>query len=218
MGPREKRLISQDRVEYRHAKLPEKGLPDAPFELFLQWFAEAKASLIREPHAMVLATVGARGVPSSRVVLMKDFSPRGVTFFTNLESRKGCEIRRNSSVALLFFWAELERQVRIEGRAERLSRGVVERYFESRPRDAQLGAWASPQSRVIADREEIEHRFEEVKAQFSAVRRVPTPPHWGGFRVVIQRIEFWQGREHRLHDRIVYVHSGQQWRRSRLAP
>ena len=175
-----------------------------PFALFDAWFAEAKASEPNDPNAMALATADELGIPSLRMVLLKGHGPDGFVFYTNRESRKGRDLIVNQQVALLFHWKSLRRQVRIEGQVERVSDAEADAYFASRGRDSQLGAWASDQSRPLADRHTFEGRFVGVKARFEG-QPVPRPPHWGGFRVRAADIEFWQDRAHRLHERRLFV-------------
>jgi pyridoxamine 5'-phosphate oxidase len=182
------------------------------------WFADAVAAEIAEPNAMSLATADADGAPSVRIVLLKGYDERGFVFFTNYDSRKGRELAANPRAALLFAWLDLERQVRVTGPVERVARAETEAYFATRPRGAQLGAWASPQSAVIDGREELERRLAAVEARF-ADTQVPPPPHWGGFRVRPETVEFWQGRPDRLHDRLRYRQRADGgWRLERLAP
>lgn len=195
--------------------------PD-PFALFDHWFAEAQASEPNDPNAMALATVGADGNPSVRMVLLKGHGPAaeglgGFIFYTNLESRKGGELATNPNVALLFHWKSLRRQIRIEGAVRRVTDATADAYFATRGRDSQLGAWASDQSRPLADRATFEARFEEMKARFEG-KPVPRPPHWSGHIVVPDRIEFWQDREHRLHERWLYVRDGHAWTKGMLYP
>lgn len=195
--------------------------PD-PYSLFDAWFAEAQHSEPNDPNAMALATADSEGRPSVRMVLLKGHGPKadgvgGFIFYTNLESRKGGELAANGHVALLFHWKSLRRQIRIEGPVQRVTDATADAYFASRGRDSQLGAWASEQSRPLADRATFEARFEEMKARFAG-QDVPRPPHWSGHIVMPQRIEFWQDREHRLHERWLYVHDGNGWTRGMLYP
>ncbi|HSC99551.1 MAG TPA: pyridoxamine 5'-phosphate oxidase, partial [Casimicrobiaceae bacterium] len=187
-----------------------------PFDQFARWFDEAVAAALPEPNAMTLATVDPAGGPAARVVLLKGIDPRGLVFHTNYESRKGREMIADPRVALLFFWVELQRQVRVEGVAERVSAEESEVYFAARPRRSQLSAWASPQSAPVPDRAWLEAQVASVEARFTST--VPRPPHWGGIRVVPNRFEFWQGRESRLHDRLVWSKEGDRWKIGRLAP
>jgi pyridoxamine 5'-phosphate oxidase len=208
--------LAQLRVDYRRAALSEHESAKDPFEQFTRWLDEAIAARVPEPNAMSLATVDAGGAPSSRIVLLKSVDARGLVFHTNYDSRKGRELEANPRVALLFFWPELERQVRVTGRAEPASPAESDAYFAQRPRESQLGAWASPQSAEIADREALEARLAEARERFpDAVAR---PPRWGGVRVVPAGFEFWQGRPSRLHDRLQFTREGDAWRIVRLAP
>lgn len=192
--------------------------PD-PFSQFARWFQEAADAGEPEPSAMTLATATSDGRPSARMVLLKDFGERGFSFYTNYDSRKGDELDRNPRAALVFFWPKLARQVRIEGSVEKLTAEESERYFRTRPLGSRLGAWASPQSRVIESRDWLIARVREVEARFPS-GEVPLPPHWGGYRVIPERIELWQGQESRLHDRILYSRSDAAgaWRIERLSP
>lgn len=206
------------RKEYMRHGLSEDEVDADPFTQFRTWFAQAQAAQLVEPNAMTLATATRDGRPSARMVLLKGFDERGYVFYTNYESRKGGELEENPQAALIFFWAELERQVRVEGRVERVSPEESDTYFHSRPHGSQLGAWASPQSQVIADRGALDRRAAELESEYHE-REVPRPPQWGGFRVVPSVIEFWQGRPSRLHDRLRYqVSEGGHWRIERLAP
>ena len=206
------------RREYADAGLHESDVPAEPFPLFDRWFAEASDAGLYEPNAMVVSSVSAEGAPSSRMVLLKGVTPQGWTFFTNLESRKGSELLANPACALLFPWHPLERQVRIEGTATPLDRPAVDAYFARRPRGSQLGAWASPQSQPVDGRAALDARYEEVTARFADEEAVPAPPHWGGFLVTADVVEFWQGRSGRMHDRIVYSRTADGWSIGRLAP
>jgi pyridoxamine 5'-phosphate oxidase len=189
-----------------------------PFLAFDLWMKEAKAKAnIANPNAMALATVDPQGRPSLRMVLLKDFSSQGFVFFTNFESRKGLEIETNSKVALGLYWDQLGRQVRIEGKAQKLPRNQAEVYFNTRPRGSQCGAWASPQSKEIASREELEKAAEAVDQKYKE-EEIPMPPHWGGFCVIPDVIEFWAQSDSRLHDRIVFSRSNKEWKVARLAP
>lgn len=188
-----------------------------PFKNFEQWFNEARRSGEPLPEAMTLATASREGYPGARVVLLKSFSPRGFVFYTNYGSRKAHEIRQNSKVTLLFHWAALARQVRIEGRIAKTSRRESIAYFKTRPRDSQLGAWASPQSSAIGSRAVLDQRMEELAEKFAG-KNVPCPSQWGGYRVSAERVEFWQGRSGRLHDRLVYLRSPKGWKTAVLAP
>jgi pyridoxamine 5'-phosphate oxidase len=207
---------AQLRVEYRRASFRELDAAPDPFDQFARWFGEAVAAAVPEPNAMTLATVDAAGRPGARIVLLKAFDSRGLVFHTNYDSRKARELAVAPHVALLFFWIPLERQVRIEGAAERVSAAESDAYFAARPRASQLSAWASPQSTPIPDREWLEQQVLATRARFAA--QVPRPPNWGGVRVVPDRFEFWQGRESRLHDRLVWSRADDRWTIGRLAP
>jgi pyridoxamine 5'-phosphate oxidase len=203
------------RAEYTAAGLAEGDLEADPFRMFRRWMAEVAS--LAEPNAMVLATVSDDGQPSARLVLLKGLRPDGFVFFTNHASRKGHDLAANPRCALVFPWHGLQRQVRVEGSALPLPRAEVESYFRTRPRGAQLGAWASPQSTVVT-REELDARYADVEARY-ADDEVPVPDGWGGYVVVPESVEFWQGRAHRLHDRLVYRRtSGESWAVERLAP
>ena len=188
-----------------------------PFELFETWFAEAQAREPDEPEAMAVATTGADGRPSARMVLLKDRSPLGFVFYTHQQSAKGEDLGQNPRAALLFHWKSLCRQVRIEGAVERVSDAEADAYFASRARDSQLGAWASDQSRPLDSRETFERRFEEACSRFEG-EDVPRPSSWGGYRVVPDRIEFWTAREHRLHERRLFTRDAEGWAEGLLYP
>jgi pyridoxamine 5'-phosphate oxidase len=210
--------VARLREEYTRAGLKESDTDPNPIEQFRAWFDEALAANLHEPNAMTLATATPEGRPSARVVLLKGFDERGFVFYTNYEGRKSGELEANPPCALDFYWGELERQVRIEGRAGRIPDGESVAYFSGRPRGSQLGAWVSEQSRPVADRGVLERRLRELEAEYEG-REVPRPPFWGGYRVEPEVIEFWQGRENRLHDRLVYRRSGNGgWRLERLQP
>jgi pyridoxamine 5'-phosphate oxidase len=212
-----KKHIAELRTEYARESLNDGDVARDPVVQFSRWFQEALNSGFTEPNAMTLATAGASGRPSARIVLLKDYDERGFTFFTNYESRKGEELAINPHAALLFHWVELERQVRIEGRVERVAAAESDEYYRSRPLGSRLGAWASPQSRVLARREELEARLVEIGSRYG--EDPPRPPHWGGYRLVPDLLEFWQGRPSRLHDRVRYAREASgPWRIERLAP
>ncbi len=213
--------LSGLREEYGRGGLDVPDLSDDPIAMFETWLAQAVEAGLHEPNAMVLATATPAGRPSSRTVLLKGVGPDGLVFFTNHGSRKGDELAANPLCALLFPWHPLERQVRVEGHAEVLDATRVEAYFHSRPRGAQLGAWASEQSRPVASRAALAASYAEVEERFGreeADGEVPVPPHWGGYLVVPEVLEFWQGRPSRMHDRLVYRREGSGWRIERLAP
>ncbi|RMG76475.1 MAG: pyridoxamine 5'-phosphate oxidase [Bacteroidetes bacterium] len=206
------------REEFTRAGLSRKDLAASPFVQFEKWFGEANGGGISMPNAMTLATVSATGQPSVRTVLLKFFDERGLVFFTNYESQKAREIAENPKVAVLFFWKELERQVKIAGQAMKVSTAESLKYFLSRPRGSQLGAWVSNQSQVISSRQLLLAKFEEMRRKFEN-KEVSLPAFWGGYRIVPTSFEFWQGRENRLHDRFLYQPDGAGgWVVNRLAP
>jgi pyridoxamine 5'-phosphate oxidase len=205
------------RREYAHARLDEKDVSHDPIVEFARWFAQAQEARVAEPNAMTLATATSGAAPSARLVLLKAFDERGFIFFTDYRSRKGQELEENPRAALVFYWGELERQVRITGTVERTTVEESEAYFRTRPLGSRLGAWVSHQSLVIPSRAQLERGLKEVEARFPD-GNIPLPPHWGGYRVRPEVIEFWQGRESRLHDRIRYVRTGESWRIERLSP
>jgi pyridoxamine 5'-phosphate oxidase len=209
--------LSRLRKEYARAGLRESDADRDPIEQFRRWFDEALAANLHEPNAMTLATATPDGRPSARIVLLKGFDARGFVFYTNFEGRKGEELAANPRAALVLYWGELERQVRIEGRVSRVPDEESDAYFEGRPRGSQLGAWASEQSRPARDRGVLEERLRELEAEYGD-REVPRPPFWGGYRVEPEVIEFWQGRENRLHDRLRYRRSDEGWKVERLQP
>ncbi|MEU2394336.1 pyridoxamine 5'-phosphate oxidase [Streptomyces sp. NPDC007369] len=206
------------RKQYRSEIVLEDSLDEDPMRQFAAWFGQAADSHLFEPNAMVVSTATPDGRPSSRTVLLKAFDDRGFVFYTNYGSRKGRELDANPHVALLFPWHPIARQVIVMGRAERIGRDETAAYFRSRPHGSQLGAWASEQSRVIASRAELDRRYAELAARHPEGEQVPVPPEWGGVRVVPHEVEFWQGHENRLHDRLHYVRDGEKWRIERLCP
>jgi pyridoxamine 5'-phosphate oxidase len=209
--------FSHMRKEYRKGSLIEQDVPGNPLTLFELWLMEATAAGAAEPTAMVLSTSTMEGRPSSRVVLLKDVTESGFTFFTNYNSRKGKELETNSLASILFFWPLLERQVRIEGTVELVPAKDADTYFHSRPLGSQLGAWASPQSQEIDSREILDNNLVSLEKKFSG-KTIPRPLHWGGYCLVPVEIEFWQGRENRLHDRLRFNRKDKQWSLVRLAP
>ena len=213
--------IADLRKSYERAELDESASHEDPLAQFGQWFEQALGAQLPEPNAMTLATVGDDARPSTRVVLIKGYDARGIVWFTNYDSRKGRELAQNPWAALQFHWVELERVVRIEGRVQRIDADESDSYFRSRPLDSRIGAWASPQSQVIASRAVLVANAAKFGAQFLPTLvsgGPPRPPHWGGYRLVPDAWEFWQGRKSRLHDRLRYRLEGGHWERERLAP
>lgn len=216
---KEKKNIAELRKEYSRHSLEISQVADHPLEQFETWFHEAQESNLLEPNAMTLATSTIDGKPSARMVLLKGVEEDGFTFFTNYGSRKGKELALNPNAALVFCWLELERQVRIEGIVKKLPEEESESYFQSRPKVSQISAWASPQSKVIKDRDILENKVAELKKEFADVEKLPLPRNWGGYKLIPSMIEFWQGRGSRLHDRIRYsLKSDKKWKIERLAP
>jgi pyridoxamine 5'-phosphate oxidase len=210
------REIANLRKSYERDELDETASAADPLRQFEHWFQQALSAELPEPNARTVATVAADGRPSTRVVLIKGYDARGIVWYTNYDSRKGRELAGNPFAALQFHWVELERVVRIEGRVEKVSAEESDAYFQSRPLDSRIGAWASPQSQVIESRAVLVANAARYGAQF--LLQPPRPPHWGGFRLVPDRWEFWQGRKSRLHDRLRYRLDAGQWLRERLAP
>jgi pyridoxamine 5'-phosphate oxidase len=210
--------LSALRREYASRALTEDLAHTDPIAQFAAWWDEAVRAQLVDVNAMTLATASSAGEPAARIVLLKAFGATGFVFFTNYDSAKGQDLDANPRASLLFFWAELERQVRINGRVTRVSRDESETYFHSRPFESQIGAWASAQSRVVTGRDELEQRYAKLAAEYDGLT-VPLPPFWGGYRVQPEAIEFWQGRKSRLHDRLLYSRQADgSWARSRLAP
>ncbi len=204
------------RENYQKGELLESTVAADPIEQFKIWFQEASNAKVLEPNAMILSTVGHDFKPSARVVLLKHIG-QGFSFFTNYHSRKGAELAHHAQASLTFFWGELERQVRIEGKVYKMSDVLSSEYFHQRPRESQLGAWVSDQSQRVESREFLENRFKEVAQQYEG-KEIPKPAHWGGYELIPDYVEFWQGRPSRLHDRLVYERQEKEWERYRIAP
>ncbi|HYF38480.1 MAG TPA: pyridoxamine 5'-phosphate oxidase [Gemmatimonadales bacterium] len=209
--------VADLRREYARARLDEANVSPDPVTEFARWFDEAVKAEVQEPNAMTLATAGPDSAPSARIVLLKGFDERGFVFFTDYRSQKGTELEQNPRAALVFYWPELERQIRITGSTGPVGRQESEAYFRTRPRSSRIGAWVSHQSQVIASRQSLEERVPEMEQRFPG-EDVPLPPYWGGVRVTPGTLEFWQGRTSRLHDRIRYTKIGGAWRIERLSP
>jgi pyridoxamine 5'-phosphate oxidase len=210
--------LADVRKDYTLKELSENHVLKNPFEQFQLWMDEAMKSEVLEPTAMHLSTVSKNGRPSGRIVLLKGIENQGFVFFTNYESHKGNELAQNPFACLTFFWAELERQVRIEGKVQKVSSENSDAYFQVRPRGSRIGAWASPQSRVISDRKILEDNVLNLENQFKEQEIIPRPQHWGGYVLIPDLLEFWQGRPSRLHDRIQYTLENNIWKIERLAP
>lgn len=211
--------LADFREDYRSNSLLETTALADPLLQFRAWLDRAIAAKIKEPNAMTLATATKEGIPSARIVLLKDLDEKGFVFYTNYQSRKGEELLQNPHAALVFCWLDLEQQIRVEGRIERLSEAASTAYFQSRPKASQIGAWASPQSQFIKDRTILEQKMTELTQKYAVTDSLPKPPHWGGYRLLPKCIEFWQGRSSRLHDRLLYERQGDQsWKIKRLAP
>jgi pyridoxamine 5'-phosphate oxidase len=210
--------IADIRKDYRHEKLDENSTGEDPLLFFTLWFAEAKKAKIDEVNAMTLATVDENNKPHARIVLLKGLDLKGFVFFTNYNSAKGRDIHSNPHAALVFFWKELERQVRIEGIIEKISQQESDEYFKSRPKGSQIGAWSSPQSQIISERQMLDDIHKQYEEEFKD-KAIPRPAHWGGYRLIPSSIEFWQGRTNRLHDRIFFtLDVEKKWQKCRLAP
>lgn len=210
--------LSAIRTDYSKSKLDIQSVDKDPLIQFEKWFKQAIEAKALEPNAMNLATLSEKGTPSSRIVLLKGIEKSQFVFYTNYQSQKGRELEHNPACALNFFWPELERQIRIEGVVSRVSAKASDEYFQSRPRESQVGAWASPQSTMIDNREILEERAKQIDVKYKGLEVLPRPKQWGGFGVTPFEIEFWQGRPSRLHDRIVYTKTDNRWNINRLAP
>ncbi|MBN8697366.1 MAG: pyridoxamine 5'-phosphate oxidase [Bacteroidetes bacterium] len=209
--------INTLRHDFSKQTLDESQVDKSPFLQFEKWFKEAVDAHVNEPNAMTVATASKSGKPAARILLLRNFNENGFVFYTNYTSRKGEEIDENPNCALLFFWPELERQVRIEGKLIKQSSAESDLYFNTRPRTSKLGAWTSPQSKVVKNREELDELYEQMSQRFPS-EDVPRPPHWGGYVLQPDSIEFWQGRPSRMHDRILYTLVNGNWKIERLAP
>ncbi len=214
--------FTDQRLSYEQGQLDQALVPESPFELFKTWMDEALAQKVKEPYAMSLATCGADNKPSVRIVLLREVTDTGIVFYTNYESAKGQDISENPNAEVLFFWNELERQVRISGFIAKIDANKSAEYFQKRPHDSQVGAWVSqPQSGEVSSREVMEKTFAQLKADYPEDSTVPTPEFWGGYEITIEQIEFWQGRANRVHDRIMYnkdSDSHSTWTTKRLLP
>lgn len=221
MSPNEntdiREIVQNLRHDFTKAALEKASARRDPFEQFALWIGEAVEKNLHEPNAMTLSTATPDGFPSSRVVLLRGFDQSGFTFFTNYDSRKGAEIAANPRAALLFYWAPIEKQVRLEGLIEKISEKASDEYFASRPRESRIGAWTSPQSQPIENRRALEEKYAELGERFAS-GEIERPPNWGGYVLKPVRFEFWQGRASRLHDRLLYTKSGTSWQIERLAP
>lgn len=212
------RNIADIRTNYSKQALTEESVADNPIDQFHEWLEEAISSEVEEPTAFILSTVNSLGRPSARVLLLKELSSQGFTFFTNYSSRKGQDLAQNPYASITFFWPALERQVRIEGEVSRVPETESDAYFHSRPKGSQIGAWASPQSQEIESRDFLHQADQKYNEQFADAEVIPRPSHWGGYVLQPNRIEFWQGRPNRLHDRILYEQTNGNWQLKRLAP
>ena len=215
--------FTDQRLSYEKGALDQQSIPTSPFELLKAWMNEALAEKVQEPYAMSLATCGADNKPSVRIVLLREITETGIVFYTNYESAKGQDIAENPNAEALFFWHELERQVRISGRIAKIDATKSAEYFQKRPHDSQVGAWVSqPQSGVVANRDVMEQTFDQLQADYPDNSQVPVPAFWGGYEITIEQVEFWQGRANRMHDRIVYTQDSKQdnagWTTKRLLP
>jgi len=211
-------FVQQDRRDFKNEALEESNMANDPFDQFEKWFEQALTSKIKEPYAFTLATANALGHPSARVLYMRDVTKRGISFYTNYQSDKGSDLAENPYCTANFFWMELDRQIRFFGKAQKLSSQESDAYYNSRPRGSQIGSWASDQSSRLENRQELLDKLKELTSKFDG-QDVPRPDHWGGYLIVPERVEFWQGRESRLHDRILYTQNSEgSWAKQRLSP
>lgn len=213
--------FTDQRLSYEKGKLNESGLPDSPFELLEHWVNEAIEAKVPEPYAMSLATCGSDNMPAVRTVLMREITESGIVFYTNYLSHKGQDIEQNPHAEVLFFWHDMQRQIRLRGSIEKISREKTDAYFQKRPYESQIGAWVSqPQSGEVASRAVMDQKFADLKQQYPEGSTVPTPDFWGGYEITVQEVEFWQGGANRLHDRILYTQpeQGSKWLTTRLLP
>ena len=211
-------FVQKDRRDFKNETLDESDMSDNPFDQFEKWFEQALKAEIQEPYAFTLATSDSKGNPSARVVYMRDVTKRGISFFTNYHSDKGSDLAENPKCSANVFWMELERQIRFSGVAAKLAAEESDAYFDSRPRQSQIGAWASDQSSKLENRQELLDKLDTLKVKFEG-RKVPRPDHWGGYLIKPEKVEFWQGRESRLHDRILYTQNNAgDWVKQRLSP
>ncbi|WP_446442123.1 pyridoxamine 5'-phosphate oxidase [Psychrobacter sp. 1176_08] len=215
--------FTDQRLSYEKGTLDQTSIPESPFELLHAWMSEAIEQSVQEPYAMNLATCGADNKPSVRIVLLREITATGIVFYTNYESAKGQDIAENPNAEALFFWHELERQIRISGKIAKIDAKKSAAYFQKRPHDSQVGAWVSqPQSGEVANREVMEEKFAQLQADYPENLAVPTPEFWGGYEITVEKIEFWQGRANRMHDRLVYMQDNNEgastWTTKRLLP
>lgn len=215
--------FTDQRLSYEKGTLDQTSIPESPFELLHAWMSEAIEQSVQEPYAMSLATCGADNKPSVRIVLLREITATGIVFYTNYESAKGQDIAENPNAEALFFWHELERQIRISGKIAKIDAKKSAAYFQKRPHDSQVGAWVSqPQSGEVANREVMEEKFAQLQADYPENLAVPTPEFWGGYEITVEKIEFWQGRANRMHDRLVYMQDNNEgastWTTKRLLP
>ncbi len=215
--------FTDQRLSYEKGALDQTSIPESPFELLHAWMSEAIDQSVQEPYAMSLATCGMDNKPSVRIVLLREITATGIVFYTNYESAKGQDIAENPNAEALFFWHELERQIRISGKIAKIDATKSAAYFQKRPHDSQVGAWVSqPQSGEVANREVMEEKFAQLQADYPETLTVPTPEFWGGYEITVEKIEFWQGRANRMHDRLVYVQDNHEgtltWTTKRLLP
>ena len=218
MGIEEVRnYLNTIRRDFSSKALDEQSVKDNPFEQYGLWFEEAISCKVPDPHAACLSTVDKQGIPSSRMIYIRDIIEESFVFYTNYRSKKADNLSVNANAALNVYWVELERQIRIQGKIQKVDSKTSDTYFNNRPRESQLGAWASEQSEILSSRQDLMDNFNQFEKKFEG-KEVPRPPHWGGYQLLVEKIEFWQGRPNRLHDRIIYIKEKDKWRKSRLSP